>query len=231
MAPFGGMGGPVPFAQSSFSLGQNSLYVYPFSLAEYVSCDIIRMPAMVTNSSSAAASVQKGLTMQLGIYTRNNSTQLGLLVSTTHTIAVSHNSNASWMLSYATAIGNSTSYNTESSSSAGLNISALLHGPREFIFPISSVFTPGLYYAAMVHSTSSAGAAGNVLAVSNIGVALQTFNRLGQSTNTSNTANFYAGQPMGVYSATTGALPASINNTQVNLVGSQPILYMNTGTV
>jgi hypothetical protein len=230
LVPYGGRGGPIPFAQSSASLGQNSLYIYPHMLDHYLTCDHIRMPVFVTNSSSAAASVQKGATFRFGIYTRENSTRLSRLYSTSYTIAASHNSNVSWMLSLVTAIGNSTSYNTLTASSGGINLSASLHGAREFIIPVSSLLTPGEYFFAVMQSTSSAGAGGNVLNISNLAVANQTFNRPGQSTNATN-SGFHQYMLYGTYSATTNAFPATINNTQINQLGTMPILFAAMGTV
>lgn len=228
--PFGGMAAGIPFAQSSISLGQNSLYLYPFQLEDQLTVDHVKMPIMVTNSSTNVASIQKGYTYRFGIFTRVNSTQISQLYSTSHTLAASHNSNASWMISIITAIGNSTSYNTLTASSAGLNLSASLHGPREFIMPVSTLLTPGEYWVGLVASTSSVGGAGAILNLSNIAVALQTFNRPGLSTNSTNRA-FYNNLGMGLYSATTGAIPASIGMTQVNLAGTQPILFLGAGTV
>ena len=232
IAPFGGYAGPLHFAQSSVSLGQNSLHIYPVQVEDYLTCDHIRMPVFVTNSSSASASVQKGYTYLLGIYTRNatNATVLSRHYSTSHTLAASHNSNASWMLSMITAIGNSTSYSTLSASSAGVNLSSSLHGPREFIFPVSSLLTPGEYWFAVAASTSSAGAGGAILNFSNMAVAHQTFNRPGIVTN-STASGWQKFMGAGVYSATTGAMPAGISVTQINQAGTFPIFFAATGTV
>jgi hypothetical protein len=224
------MAAGIPFAQSSISLGQNSLYIYPFQLEDHLSADHVKIPLMLTHSSSAAASVQKGYTYLLGIYTRVNATQISRNYSTSYTMAASHSSNASWMISMITAIGNSTSYNTLSASSAGVNLSASLHGPRELIMPLSSVMTPGDYWVALAASTSSVGAGGAILNLSNIVVALQTYNRPGLSTATSNRA-FYNEAGMGLYSTTTGAIPASIGITQIHNNGTQPVLFLATGTV
>jgi hypothetical protein len=124
--PFAGKGAPPQFAQSSTSLGQNTLHIFPIQLEDYLTCDNIKIPVLFTHSSSAAASVQKGLTIRAGFYTRNatNNTVLASHYTTSYTLAASHNSNASWMISIITAIGNSTSYNTLSASSGGLNLSS-----------------------------------------------------------------------------------------------------------
>ena len=225
--------GKIPSAHSSFSVGQNSVFIFPAHLESYVSADHVRIPTLVTNSSSATASAQKGLTMDFGIYSKHstNNTLLTRHYSTSYTIAASHNSNASWALSLITAIGNSTSYNTVTASSAGLNLSNSLHGGRELIMPISSVLPPGEYWWALRASSSSAGAAGAILNISNIGVGIQTMNRVGINTNSSNSAMYGQNLAMGVYSVTTGALPASINFTQVNNNANHALLFLATGTV
>lgn len=230
LAPLAGYGGPLPFAQSSASLGQNSLYIYPVNIEDYYTFDHIRMPVLVTNSSSAASSGQKGQTYLFGVYTRNNSTQISRLYSTSYTMAASYSSNLSWALSMITALSNSSSYNTVSASSAGLNLSASLHGPRELIMPFSTLLAPGEYFFAVAASTSAAGTAGNVLNISNLAVAYQTYNRPGLSTNATS-PGFFGLAEMGTYSTTTGALPGTINNTQINQLGSVPILFAITGTV
>ena len=232
LVPNGGAGGPIPFAQSSISLGQNSLYVYPVQIKDYLSIDNIRMPVLVTNSSSAVSSGQKALTFQMGIYTRNNTnnTVITRHYSTSYTIQASYSSNVSWAQSMITAIGNSTSYNTLTASSAGLNLSASLHGAREMIMPVSSVLSPGEYWFAILQSSAGSGTVGNVLNVSNLAVAHQTYNRPGLSTASSN-SGFFQQVGMGLYSATTGALPAGISQTQLNLMGTQPIMFAGTGTV
>lgn len=232
LVPFGGAGGPLPFAQSSISLGQNSLYVYPVQVEDYLTLDHVRMPVLITNSSSAVSSGRKGLTYQLGVYSRNatNNTILTQLWSTSYTIAASYSSNASWAQSMITAIGNSTSYNSVTASSAGVNLSASLHGPRELIWPVSTLLSPGEYWVAVAASTSGAGTVGNVLNISNLAVAYQTYNRPGLSTNATH-SGWFKFMGAGTYSVTTGALPNGISATQINQLGTLPIMFAATGTV
>jgi hypothetical protein len=230
LAPFDNK---VPQGQSSFSVGQGSIHIFPAHLESYVSADHVRMPCLITNSSSATASAQKGYTLNFGIYSKNatNQTVLTRHYSTSYTMAASHNSNASWMLSIITAIGNSTSYNTVSASSAGLNLSNSLHGSRELILPISSILPPGEWWWAINASTSSAGAGGAVLNISHLGVGLATYNRVGIVLNSSNSAMFGQNLAMGVYSTTTGALPAAISFTQIFNAANLPVFFLATGTV
>ena len=221
------LGGMEPAkAQGSFSLGQNTLYLWPVNFNGDQSISCVKMPVMVTNSSSAAASIQKGITFRFGIYSRHstNTTLLTQNTSTSYTIAASHNSNVSWMLSMITGVGNSTSYNTLTSSSAGLGVSSILHGPREIIMPINKVFTAGEYFMAIHQSSSTVGWAGAVLNMSNIGVTFQTVNKIGVGT-AANRTGVYQDIGAGSYSATTAALPATINITQINASGIQPLAY------
>jgi hypothetical protein len=223
----------VPFAQSSVSMGQNSVVIFPCHLESYISADHVRMPVFVQNSSSGANSVQRGHTIDFGIYSKHatNNTVLTLHYSTSYTMAASHSTNVSWRISIITAIGNSTSYSTTNTSSAGLGLSSSLHGARELILPISSVLSSGEWWWAVRESSSSAGAAGNVLNINHYGVAYQTFNRPGLVLNSSNSAMYGPNLGMGAYSVTSGALPNGISFTQINNMGSLPLLFLATGTV
>lgn len=226
-----------PFAaQSSVSLGQNTLYVCPVILERPLSVVALKLLALITHSSSAVSSGQKGLTFQVGAYSRvatnisdTGYTQLTQIWSSSHTMAASYSSNVSFAHSAISAIGNSTSYNTYSSSSAGLNVSSLLHGPRELIFPVSSTFPAGEYWMGVLHSTSGAGTVGNILNVSNMVATWQTFNRVGIGTNASN-GGIFRELMIGTYSATTGALPVTIDQTQIRQSGMQVLGFLGQNT-
>lgn len=219
----------------TFSAGHNSVYVVPFRLDYDMSANCIKIPGFCTNSSSAIASARRGLTILFGVYTRHstNNTVLSQLYSTSYTLAASHSSNASWALSMITAVGNSTSYNTTTSSSAGVNLSSLLHGARDLILPFSSTLSAGEYWFCLHNSTSSgAGGAGNILNWQNYGWNKAIPTPVGFATTATNVDRFLGGLlPMGTYSTTTGALPASINFTQVNSHNSLPYVYWGPETV
>jgi hypothetical protein len=218
------MRGPGPTSSSS-SLGQNSLYLYPHIALDYVHLSAIKMVVAVTNSSSGAASIQNGRTVSFAVYTRHatNSTVLTRHYSTSYTFAASHSSNASWMLSMITAIVNSTSYGTTSTSSAGVNISSLAHGLRDIIMPWNTTLAPGEYWIAVHNSTSSAGGAGN-MGWSHIVAIATSGNRLGVAINATN-AGALRNMPWGSYSATTNAMPGGISFTQVNQSAIAPLIY------
>lgn len=220
-----------PAAQSSFSLPNNSVFIAAEQLSAYVSATAIRVPVTFSFSTLASSSGQRGYTMDFGIYTRHatNSTVLTLMYSTSYTMAHSVSSNASAAFSYITAIQNSTSYNSQTTSSAGINISTLLHGPRELIMPFSTMLSPGEYWYALRASSSTAGTSQFGAGLSNFGQVLQTFNRVGLATNTTN-PSWQKAIPMGVYSTTTGTLPNAISATMIHNNGSFPIVYWATLT-
>jgi hypothetical protein len=223
----------VPSKQfSSGSLGQNSIYLYGAYFPDYVSGSILKIPMFITNSSSAVSSGQKGQTIRFGIYTTNatNSTVLGLWQSSSYTIGASYSSNASWMLSLITGVGNTTSYNTLTASSAGLNLSASLHGNRDILIPVTATFTAGSYWFAFHHSTSGAGTVGNVLNISQAIYSWNTFNRIGASTNATG-SGLLKDFGIGTYSATSAAFPSGISMTQINQLGVAPIFYIGNKTV
>lgn len=226
-----------PFAQqTSVSLGQNSLYIQPVILERPLSAIALKLPVLITNSSSAVSSGQKGQTCAIGLYSRVNTdvantgyTRITLISSTSYTIAASYSSNVSSAHSAISAIGNSTSYNTYSSSSAGANVSSILHGPRELIFPVSASYPAGEYWLGIVNSTSGAGTAGNVLNISNVIATFQTYNRVGSATNATNPGLFRE-LMVGTYSATTGGLPTTINQTQINQAGTMVLGFFGQAT-
>lgn len=211
---------------ASISLVQNSLYVMPALLPVAVAGSLFKMPVMVTNSSSAFAAHTRGYTAMFGIFSRNatNSTVLTQHYSTSYTASFSANSNGTWNIGIITGLGNSTSYNSLSVSSAGLNLSASVHGAREIFLPCVSTFTAGEYWIAFAQSSSSAGAAGNLFNVSNLVATSQTQNRLGVSNNASS-SGIARNIGLGTYSATTGAIPTGISMTQINQAATNPLFY------
>lgn len=221
------------WAQGSLSLGQNSLYFVPQILPDSISAVAVKMPVMVTNSSIGSSSGDVGYTARFAIYTTNatNATVLSLHYSTSWTLRVSNSSNVSRGASYITGIGNSTSYNSLTSTSAGLNLSSLLHGPREVIMPVSSVLTPGMYWFAFANSSSLVGGTSNsVLAMSYIVASSQTGARFGNATSATSGPGIAKDIGLGTYSATSGAFPGGVSLTQINKLGTNPIYYIVDAT-
>lgn len=213
------------------SLGQNTVYLYPQRLDAAVAGSIIKMPVSLSITSSAFAAHTRGYTANFGIYTRNatNSTVLSLHYSTSYTASVSANSNGTLNLGIITAIGNSTSYNTLSASSAGFNLTASINGQRELIMPLNTTLSAGEYWLAFRQSSSSAGAAGALWNISHYMATTVTGNRIGLSTNSTN-QGILRNIGMGIYSATSAALPGGISMTQINQLGTAPFAYFMSST-
>lgn len=211
-------GKQLQWAQSSSSLGQNSVHIWPEVIHEYVLGSVIKVPIMITATTSGAAAQTRGYTMDFGVYTRHatNSTVLTHHYSTSYTASVTQSSNASFRIGIITAVGNSTSYSTLSASSAGTALLLSINGAREFILPWETTIAPGEYWFAMRHSSSSAGAAGSGFQVSHLIGSSVTQNQMGVSINSTSPG---VGQQIGqgVYSATSAALPAGISMTQINM--------------
>lgn len=221
------------WAQGSLSLGQNSLYFAPHVMQNAISAIAVKMPVMVTNSSIGSSSGNIGYTAKFAIYTTNatNATVLSLHYSTSWTLQVSNSSNVSRGASYITGIGNSTSYNSLTSTSAGLNLSSLLHGPREVIMPVSSVLTPGMYWFAFANSSSLIGGTSNsVLAMSYLIASSQTGARFGNATSATSGVGIAKDIGLGTYSATSGAFPGGVSLTQINKAATNPIYYIVNAT-
>lgn len=221
------------WVSNSTSLGQNTLYIFPEVVQQYVSGSVVKIPVLVTNSSSGFAAHTRGHTVNFGVYSRHatNSTILTQMYSTSYTAAVSASSNASWAISLITGLGNSTSYNSVTASSAGLNLSASVHGPRELLIAFATQLSPGEYWFGIQNSSSSAGAAGNLFQLSYpvMSATAITGNAFGMSTNTAS-RGIYQNMGQGVYSVTTGALPAGISMTQINQSAINPLLYFMNAT-
>lgn len=215
---------------TSASLGQNTVYLYPFRLNEYVSGTVVKIPVAITASSSAVSSAQVGYTFNMGIYSRNatNNTVLTQMYSTSYTLSGTISSNVSMQLGWISGVGNSTSYQTNSSSSAGLGVSSLIHGIREFELPLSTVMVPGDYWIGMRQSSSVAGTVGNFLRLSHIGGTSTFVQRMGVAANATN-PGLFRDIGFGSYSATSSALPSGISATQINAAGTMvPVYFLNS---
>ncbi|MFN7610268.1 MAG: hypothetical protein ACK5QX_04930, partial [bacterium] len=64
------------------------------------------------------------------------------------------------------------------------------------------------------------GTAGNVLNISNVAATHASYGRPGQALNSTNKNGMYNEMMEGVYTVTSGALPASIHRTQINQGGT-----------
>lgn len=159
----------------------NVAYVGYAPFRENVSASLFKMPVFLTASTSATNSGQVGYTAGIAFYSRNatNSTVLTQIYSTSYTLSGSYSSNVSMALGWISGVGNSTSYQTNSSSSAGTNIASLVNGQREFIMPVNVSFSKGEYWFAFSNSSSGAGTPGNLLRMSFIPAIVASENQMG----------------------------------------------------
>lgn len=227
------IGKQLQFAQSSSSLGQNSLYFVPEVIHDYITASIVKFPVMVTLSSSAAGAFTRGHTASFAVYSRQagaSSSALTRIYSTSYTAAAVMSSNANMSISVITAVQNSTSYNTVAANSAGLNLSASVHGAREFIMPWATILAPGEYWFAHAQSSSSAGGVGNVLAMSHVIGSSVTQNRMGVSINATNNG-IQKNIGLGTYSTTSGGFPNAVTLTEIRGGATWPIMFMLLDTV
>jgi hypothetical protein len=226
------LGKELYYSTNNTSLGQNSLFFFPSAIEGSVSGSVIKIPVNVTFSSSAVGAHTRGYTARLGVYTRHstNSTILTQHYSTSYTAGFYMSSSRTISLSIITGLGNSTSYNSTTMSDNLSALSSVLHGSRELMIGFASHVTPGEYWFAFAHSTSSAGAAGNIFNLSFPVFVTSTSanNALGVSANT--TQGMFRHLGLGSYSATTGAMPASVSMTQINPLSYFPHMYIQNAT-
>lgn len=218
-----------PAAQSSSSLGQNSIYFIPALFRDYISAHHIKMPAMLSNRSSGASSGGRSVTWEVGIYSRHptNSTLLTQHFTNTWTGNATYSSNANFAYACITGLEtNFTEYLTTSRNN--VNGSTDVEGGREAIFWLNSMLSSGEWWFAVRQSTSGTGTAGNCMVFSNIIAApIQTHRPFGTAASVSDGVLAYRG--VGTYSVTSAALPASVSITQINQAGTVPLLYLMPG--
>lgn len=147
----------------------NILHIQPFRLEADLSASVIYMPCTFTNSTSAASSGRKGITIHVGIYSQDpgNQSRLTLHSSTSWSMSASYSSNVSMAYGAITGLVNSTSYATTSSSSAGVNVSSHIHGDRAVIIPINSL-SAGNWWIATFMTSTGAGTPGNILGINRL---------------------------------------------------------------
>lgn len=203
------------------SLGQNSLWLWPVTIPVAITISRLNMVLSLNAATAATASQQVGLTHILALYTRASGTSQSLssVFSTSHTAVQSNNSGTSWLVNWN---GNSTS------STNGVNLSGAMTGQKIHTMAMATLLSAGEYWLAVAVSTSSVGSSA-VLQVSHAvltGITNNTFGYPGGTQSSAASLNPMI-QPMGTYSATTGAFPGTIHVSQINGMSSQEIPYFN----
>lgn len=194
-------------ASTQSAPGQNSLWVSPFRIpaGNYVSGSSLQIIQSYTGTFTSAVAATWAETMRWGLYSNDttNSTQVNSWITGSITMQVwnSGTSSASW------------AYNGSTSSSAGTNIISQVTGLRIMNITLGSSIPPGLYFFAFAQSTSSAGYSA---LMRTYGVVMDNPVPVGMGNNFGAATNQSIGYvEAGTYSATTGAMPATIAYSQI----------------
>jgi hypothetical protein len=161
--------------------GQGTLHIRPIEFPD-LQMDRIVFPIINTNSSNSSGS--HSVSVWFGVYTKNVST-LSLLNSVSTLLAVTHS-------------GTVGSY-------------SLYSGMRNVSVGLTTTYTQGDYWVAMLSRTTSGGANGSY---SQLIGSMNASNFLGWWSSSHNTT-YQSLLGLGVYSATTNAMPNSIGFNQI----------------
>lgn len=177
-------------------IGNNQLFVQPMNLRAAVAMDNVMWPNLFSNASNSSNSAT--LTLQVGIYTRNNST-LSIVTSASASFAM-------------TASGTVGSY-------------SLYGGLREFPIPLTTTLNADNYWIGFLSRTTTGGGAGmtwsNYVA-SNINAPYS-----GRWSSANNATNQFV-MGLGSFNTTTTAIRDSIALSQINgsaAVNLRPVIY------
>lgn len=177
-------------------IGNNQLFLQPMNLRAAVAMDNILWPNNFSNATNSSGSAT--LTLQIGIYTRTNST-LSLLTSVSASFAM-------------TASGTVGSY-------------SLYGGVREFPIPLTTTLNADNYWIGFLSRTTTGGAAGMTwsnFVASNINSAYS-----GRWSSANNATNQWV-MGLGSFNTTTTAIRDSIALSQINgsaAVNLRPVIY------
>ena len=217
------MGGNSTFS----SLGQNSIYLQKFVCQSDISFNNIERRMSMALTASSTNSQSAGHTIDYGLYTLGSgasSTQYGLIASSQLIVQASFSSNVSAGFTISQGAGSVTN------TSAGTANLSNLSGFKHLYLPFATTLTQGGFYAiAMrISSTSAVGAPIRpaMLDLSQINnVSVGKFFATATTALASNASNVGDFQ-MGVYSATSSNLPATINVSGLTNAISQNRMYI-----
>jgi hypothetical protein len=182
----------------------------------------------ISGSTSMSIGATKGYSYSFSI-SSNSATHgatNGLSIAVVRSIDLSGNA------TYSTIPFTSTASNTASSAavittttgttSVQLTISGGLQGQKLIVHPWATTLTPGGYWVAQIHqsSSTSVGTNSTVMSVNQILMSTGSRGGVGHLFSQADLSNSHI-FPNGVYSATTLSLPSTINFTQISAFGSQ----------
>lgn len=218
---------PNNLAAAAFaSLGQNTVYVQPFYLGNVnLSMTAMVLPLSINQTTNTTVGSQRaGWTMNYGIYSQTGNT-LSLMTSSSLAIQVSYSSNSTYGYTVS-GTGAAASYTT---SSNGTGLTAAFAEPMFFYLPFATSLQPGFtYFGAFNNSTSTAGS-NQMLAVSVMqltGFSVNAWGTGGTNSIPSVTSSTVTDRFLGgLFSATSGGLAASLNNTAFSNLASNAAIY------
>jgi hypothetical protein len=213
------------------TLGQNSLFIYPFDVPVSLSAYRLNQYISVLTSISASnETASAGVTMSAALYSQGTGTQTDQIASFWScsafiSMAWSSNSNATFGLP--AGISNSLAVSSISTTFAATNASTYLAtsigGFREVPMPVSLVLSPGRFWYAFAQSSATGATADFALKCSYLQETASNqinYQPFGGASSASNASYPQIAEGFGTYSATTGAFPATIALTGGVILGA-----------
>lgn len=208
------------------SLGQNTLQFQHFYPEDVIQFSYVELWARGTLASSSNSQVY-AQTISYGIYSQDtgtNNTRMTLAGSSSMSMNVSFNSNTAAGFT----VGNgATSFTT---TSGGTGILANISGPFHLYMPFTSTLQPNVKHALAIHVSSATTVGTQAWRFAPLVQTVMNSLSMGRIyvSATSATATSVIGdREMGVYTATTGAMPASYATSQISIaVSRQQLPFM-----
>lgn len=215
------------------TLGINTIYAYPFDLDQPFSAN--RLNLFLSNGTVFSATNLAGTfgqTVSAAMYAHNGSSGTAAAISTIWSAsaawAFSQSSNTALSATIPNGLsGNSiaTISTTLATSNASTFMVTSVGGFRELQLPFQTTLQPGRYWMAVGYSAGAATAATFELSAS---VLMQTLGgRIGYvppgTASSASGSGFAIGAPIGSYSATSAAFPASFAMTNINVLFKPPV--------
>ncbi len=196
------------------TLGLNTIYMQPFSLGNSLYASRLNMFASVATTLQAANTTgSAGMTISAALYSRlgsASSDQIGTIWTGSQYISASMNSNTALSVANPTGLGSaSTSLAT---SNASTYVATNVGGFREFAFAVGQTLAPGEYWFAAAFSSASS----NNSLIFGASILQETYSNqiafqpFGGASSASNASSPQFNNGLGVYSATSGAFPATM---------------------
>lgn len=220
-------------ALTNSTLGLNTIYFQSFYLPEAcVASRLNLFASFATTMSATNLALNAGQTVSAALYAANGYSGTQAAISTIWSQSVAWNfamsSNTAFTATYVAGISQGSAL-TSSTSLATSNASTFMvtsiGGYREIPLAVNSVLPAGVYWLAVAQSSSADTAGTFQVALS---ILQQTLgNQIGwmplAGASSASGSGFAIGAPMGSYSATSAAFPASMAMTNINSLVKPPV--------